>query len=367
MAMVRVYDPYSAQCSGTWENVAEIDLAQDDHGFCNGSVQVPLLSDYLHYRSMSPGFSGVWVEIDCRDDGLPWVGLGFAESFQMDSRAVGSVPIRIAGPEGWLSDEFCPSLVDVEGPAAAIAWQVIGGHPARTYVRLGQRGEGPRLPERLNGQSIWDLWKKMSGDRGERFRLTATPGKVEYTLDWTLDDDDWSNRVTLEDGENGNCDWQYAVKLRRPVREVAVAGQAFKSSTFEGRDAVAKVPRRVAGLGAAAALAVGTPVAQKLAGNSAVSLRPDLRSDTAIMAATRAELAKAIAYAPPVTVTVNDMDLVPKLRTGALVTARFSRDRYGLYQTAIMRIFALSVTVRPGVGIVGCELGGELWAIGSNW
>lgn len=353
---IRAYDGWSGQYIEDWYDASAVELVYEMHGPEQARVTAPAQMPYWHHRRCMPGGRGVYVEIDARDWGLPvWTG-----RLVNPQPASGSPDLsaQLAGPRTWLERYHVGVGNPTTEPAGRIVHDALAGARVNPPVRMDlaavYRGDGGR--EDLAGRTVWDLMTGLAESRGEWPYLTATPGAVEYRLDWwhPLGAPDLTGAIVLRDGENSR--WDAVPEIEQKLDELMLIAQSWGIGSRVVGSKVRAAPVRAFGRKAALTAAMQGGLIQSATGQSQTVVDASVPSYQSALVAAEAELRRLVNSVVPVRIEVMDTTLWPALRPGTLVSGRWD-DPHGLFTRAVVQIETM--TVSPFTG--ACQLSGWLW------
>ena len=358
LPLVRSYDGIAASAIGEIAGFTEVEIAFDEFGPAEATVNLPRSSGHLAAGQLFPGGIGAYYEIDAREMGVPDVWLGRVVTPQAGSQRA-TCTLRCEGPRAWLDQETVGGFWRVSGSAADIMGAAIKSHPTPLRVTVGRLARGPAAEIQAGGQTVWGLAETLAKDRGESFGLTATPGRVALVLDWYTVPDRRALDIDLREGVN--CEWELAYNLNPPFADLITLGDSFGQSRGITKAASVQAPS-VPALGRRAALAavLAAPITATVRGvaSGVMAVRPDLLNRAALEAAALATLRSSLTPILAATVEITDRSLWG-IRPGDVVPTRWPSEPTGVWASAYALVRTTSYQLAPTPAMRASV---ELWA-----
>lgn len=356
--LIRSYDGIGASPIGEIAGFTEVEIAFDEFGPAEATVNLPRTSGHLAAGQLFPGGIGAFYEIDALGMGVPYVWLGRAVTPQAGSQRA-TCTLRCEGPKAWLDQETVGGYWRVSGAAADIMRAAIQSHPTPLRIKVGRFARGTAAEVQAGGQTVWGLAEGLAKDRGESFGLSAIPGSVVLIMDWYTAPDRRVLDIELREGVN--CEWDLAYNLNPPFADLIALGDSFGQSRGVTKAATVQAPS-VPALGRRGALAavLAAPITAVVRGVAAgvMAVRPDLLNRAALEAAALATLRRNLTPTLAATVEITDRSLWG-IKPGDVVPTRWPSEPTGVWASAYALVRTTSYQLAPTPAM---RLSVELWA-----
>lgn len=355
---IRSYDGIGASPIGEITGFTEVEIAFDEFGPAEATVNLPRASGHLAAGQLFPGGIGAYYEIDAREMGVPEVWLGRVVTPQAGSQRA-TCTLRCEGPKAWLDQETVGGYWRVAGAAADIMRAAIQSHPTPLRIKVGRFARGTAAEVQAGGQTVWGLAEGLAKDRGESFGLSAIPGSVVLIMDWYTAPDRRVLDIELREGVN--CEWDLAYNLNPPFADLIALGDSFGQSRGITKAATVQAPS-VPALGRRGALAavLAAPITAVVRGvaGGVMAVRPDLLNRAALEAAALATLRRNLTPTLAATVEITDRSLWG-IKPGDVVPTRWPSEPTGVWASAYALVRTTSYQLAPTPAM---RLSVELWA-----
>ena len=356
--LIRSYDGIAAAPIGEIVGFTEVEIAFDEFGPAEATVNLPRGSGHLTAGQLFPGGVGAYYEIDAREMGVPDVWLGRVVTPQAGSQRP-TCTLRCEGPRAWLDQETVGGYWRVAGAAADIMRAAIESHPAPLRITLGRLARGSAAEIQAGGQTVWGLAEGLAKDRGESYCLVAIPGRVALVMEWYTAPDRRILDIELREGVN--CEWDLAYNLNPSFADLISLGDSFGQSRGVSSSATVLSPSTPA-LGRRGALTavLAAPITAAVRGGAGgvMAIRPDLLNRAALEAAALAVLRANLTPVLAATVEITNRALWG-IKPGDVVPTRWPSEPTGVWASAYALVRTTSYQLAPTPAM---QASVELWA-----